>query len=225
MTRRAITDALPLLIPAVPFALVLGVAITETVMPAGVAWSTNFFVFAGAAQLALVSLAATASWLTLVATAVVINLRHVMYSAAMAPRFADQPRWMRWVGPFFLIDQVFALMAARPELSGRDFRRTYLTTGVLFFSVWTTTVTAGVFIGGVIPTSWRLDVAPAIMFVGIVILGLANRANLGAAAVGALVCALALELPNNLGLLVGALAGVATGFLMDQTPIAPEVKS
>jgi predicted branched-subunit amino acid permease len=213
------------LIPVVPFALVLGVAITETVMPAGVAWSTNFFVFAGAAQLALISLAATASWLTLVATAIVINLRHVMYSAAMAPRFADQPTWVRWVGPLFLIDQVFALLAARPELTGRDFRRTYLTTGVLFFTVWTTTVTAGIFIGGIIPTSWRLDVAPAIMFVGIVILGLVSRANLGAAIVGALVCAVAIDLPNNLGLLVGALAGVLAGFLLDQAPVEAQAQS
>ena len=102
--------AIPLFIPAIPFALVLGVAITESAMPTAVAWSTNLFIFAGASQLATVSLAATATWLTLVATAAVINLRHVMYSAALSPRFNDQPNWFRWVGPFFLIDQLFAFV-------------------------------------------------------------------------------------------------------------------
>ena len=95
----ALRAAIPLFIPGVPFALVLGVAITESAMPTTVAWSTNLIVFAGAAQLATVSLAATATWLTLVATAAVINLRHVMYSAALSHRFADQPRWFRWIAP------------------------------------------------------------------------------------------------------------------------------
>jgi predicted branched-subunit amino acid permease len=199
--------------------LVLGLAMTESVMPTWVAWSSNIIVFAGAAQLALVTLAAAATWLTLVATAVVINLRHVMYSAALASKFRDQPRWFRWVAPIMLLDQLFALMIARPDLEGREFRHTYLMTGSLFLGTWVTVVTAGVFVGGVIPASWRLDVAPSIMFLGIVILGLASRANAAAAIAGASVCALTLSLPNNLGLLVGAAAGVLTGFALDRDPV------
>src|SRR6056297_3753170 len=156
----AIRAAIPLFVPAIPFGLVLGVAITDSAMPTAVAWSTNLAIFAGAAQLATVSLAATATWLTLVATAAVINLRHVMYSAAMAPRFSDQPRWFRWVGPFFLIDQLFALGVARPELTAEAWRRYYLTAGVFFFTAWNVLVTAGMLLGSAIPAEWRLDVAP-----------------------------------------------------------------
>ena len=144
-------------------------------MPTAVAWSTNLVIFAGAAQLATVSLAATATWLTLVATAAVINLRHVMYSAALSPRFNDQPRWFRWIGPFFLIDQLFALTSVRTELSGPTWRRFYLSAGIFYFLSWTTVVTLGLLVGSSIPVEWRLDVAPAIMFAGLVVLGLTNR--------------------------------------------------
>ena len=137
----------------------------------------------------------------------------------MAPRFADQPTWFRWVAPTLLIDQVFALMVARPELRGYEFRKTYLVTGLAFFSVWNVAVLTGIFAGGAIPESWRLDVAPGIMFLGIVVLGLASRASVAAAITGASVCALTLELPNNLGLLVGAAAGVLVGFLVDREPV------
>jgi predicted branched-subunit amino acid permease len=58
MTADALRRAIPLFIPAIPFALVLGVAITKSAMPTPIAWSTNLLVFAGAAQLATVSLAA-----------------------------------------------------------------------------------------------------------------------------------------------------------------------
>lgn len=215
VTAMALRSALPLFVPAVPFGLVLGVAITESAMPTAVAWSTNVFVFAGAAQLATVSLAATATWLTLVATAAVINLRHVMYSAALSPRFADQPRWFRWVGSFFLIDQLFALVVARNDLSAAAWRRFYLSAGVFYFTAWTTTVSIGLVVGSSIPTEWRLDVAPAVMFCGLVVLGLTNRPGVVAAAVGAGVCLMTLEVPNNGGILIGAVSGVLAGYFAD----------
>jgi predicted branched-subunit amino acid permease len=211
----AIRAAIPLFIPAIPFGLVLGVAITDSAMPTAIAWSTNLAVFAGAAQLATVSLAATATWLTLVATAAVINLRHVMYSAALSPRFNDQPRWFRWVGPFFLIDQLFALTSVRTDLPGPQWRRFYLSAGIFYFVSWTSVVTLGLVVGSSIPTEWRLDVAPAIMFAGLVVLGLTNRPGIVAAVVGAAVCLLALDVPNNGGILIGAISGVIAGYLAD----------
>ena len=217
VTLAALRAAIPLFIPAIPFGLVLGVAITDSAMPTTVAWSTNLFVFAGAAQLATVSLAATATWLTLVATAAVINLRHVMYSAALSPRFTDQPRWFRWVGPFFLIDQLFALTSTRITMPAPVWRRFYLSAGIFYFLSWTTVVTIGLVVGSSIPTEWRLGVAPAIMFAGLVVLGLTNRPGIVAAVVGAGACLLALEVPNNGGILVGAVSGVIAGYIADVT--------
>lgn len=215
ITRQAIRDSLPLFIPAIPFALILGVAITESAMPTGVAWSTNVFIFAGAAQLATVSLAATATWLTLVATAVAINLRHVMYSAALSPRYSDQPRWFRWIGPYVLIDQTFALVSVRSELSDDNWRRYFLTSGFFFFLVWNIAVVTGMVVGSSIPVEWRLDVAPAVMFAGLVVLGLANWPGVAAAITGAGVCFLTLGVPNNAGILIGAVCGVVAGYVAD----------
>lgn len=215
LVAKAIRGAIPLLLPAIPFALVLGVAITESAMPVFVGWSTNIFVFAGAAQLATVSLAATATWVTLVATAMVINLRHVMYSAALSHRFSDQPKWFRWVGPFFLIDQLFALASPKVALSSRDWRVFYLSAGIFNFVVWTITVSIGLVVGSAIPQEWRLDVAPAIMFAGLVVVGLTNRPGIIAAVTGAAVCLAAIEVPNNGGILIGATSGVVAGYLAD----------
>lgn len=213
--RRAVTESAPIFLPAIPFALVLGVAITESAMPTAVGWSTNPLIFAGAAQLATVSLAATASWLTLVLTAAVINLRHVMYSAALAPRFRSQPRWFRVLGPYVMIDQVFALTSVRTELDDDEWRRYFLATGGFFLVSWHIVVTTGLFVGSSIPTSWRLDVAPAIMFAGLVTLGLVSRPGVIAAVTGAVVAFAALDVPNSGGILIGAVAGVAAGHAAD----------
>ncbi len=65
-------------------------------MPDPVGVLTSWVILAGAAQLALLTLVSTASIWAAMATALVINARHVMYSAALAPTFKAQPRWFRW---------------------------------------------------------------------------------------------------------------------------------
>jgi predicted branched-subunit amino acid permease len=215
VASRAIRDVMPLYLPTIPFALVLGVAITESAMPTAVGYSSNLM-FAGASQLATVTLAGTATWLTLVITASVINLRHVMYSAAMSTHFRDQPTWFRWVGSFVLIDQMFALTVNRTDMAPPVWRRYYMGAGLFLLVAWVVGVTVGMAVGSAIPTEWRLDVTPAVMFGGLVVMGISTRPAAAAAITGAAVCFACLGIPNNGGILLGALSGVTAGFLADR---------
>jgi predicted branched-subunit amino acid permease len=215
VAARAIRDVMPLYLPTIPFSLVLGVAITESAMPTAIGYSSNLM-FAGASQLATVTLAGTATWLTLVITASVINLRHVMYSAAMSSHFRDQPTWFRWVGPFVLIDQMFALTVNRVDMAPNVWRRYYMGAGCFLLVAWIIGVTLGMAVGSAIPTEWRLDVTPAVMFGGLVVMGISTRPAAAAAITGAAVCFACLGIPNNGGILLGAIAGVTAGFLADR---------
>ena len=212
---RALADATPLFLPAIPFGFVLGLAISESPIPDGVGVLSSVTVVAGAAQLALITLAGTASVRAAITTALVINTRHLMYSAALAPAFAEQPRWFRWLGPYMLIDQVFALAVQRTDDEPDQFRHYYATVAVFFFVGWQIVTVVGLTFGAFIPDSWQLGYAPAVMFAGLVVFGLDRRPAVVAAVVGAAVCFLAIDLPNRSGLLVGALAGVIAGFLAD----------
>jgi len=203
-------------LPAVPFGMVLGVAMTDSAMPIAVSWASNPLIFAGAAQLVLITLAGTTTWLAMVTTAVVLNLRHVMYSAAVSSRFADQPLWFRIAGPVVLIDQIFALVVAWPELKGDEFRRAYMATAALFVVVWYSSVAAGVLAGDAIPDSWQIETAPMMMFLSIVVLGLHDRPSIAAAVAGGATALVTLDLPNNLGILVSAVVGVAVGVFFDR---------
>jgi predicted branched-subunit amino acid permease len=100
-------------------------------------------------------------------------------------------------------------------MAGPAWRRFYLSAGIFYFLSWATAVTVGLVVGSSIPTEWRLGVAPAIMFAGIVAIGLSNRPGIVAAVVGAGVCLLALDAPNNGGILIGAVSGVTAGYLAD----------
>jgi predicted branched-subunit amino acid permease len=224
--RRAIADAVPLFVPAIPFGFVLGLAVTESAMPAWLGWATSPLIFAGAAQLALLTLAGTASLWAVITAALVINTRHLMYSAALAPTFQHQPRWMRWLGPYFLLDQVFALSTLRAELSPREFRRYYLTVGAFFWFNWMWVVAVGMVVGPVVPESWRLEFAPPIMFLGLVLMGIDRRPAAWAAVVGGLGALVTAGLPDRVGILIGAIAGVAAGTFVDaRESVAAEART
>lgn len=209
--RQAIADATPLFLPAIPFGFVLGLAMTESSMPTAVAWLTSPLLFAGAAQLAVVTLAGTASVWAVIVAGLIINTRHVMYSAALAPAFQQQPRWVRWVGSFMLIDQIFALAVMHADRPPAEFRRYYLTAGFFFYLNWQWATALGMLVGPVVPSSWRLEYAPPIMFVGLVLIGIRRVPQAVAALVGGGVGLVAAGLPDRLGILVGAIAGVAAG--------------
>jgi len=217
ISRRAVLDALPLFAPAIPFALVVGLAIVDTGMSPLVGWSTAPVIFGGASQLVLISLLGSGAAVSAaVGAALVVNARHLMYSAAMAPCFQKQPRWMRRLGPYVLIDQLFALSILRADDDPEDFRTYYLSAGLTFWALWLVTVAIGLFVGPVVPEEWRLEFAVPILFLGLIVIGIDKPSKLTAALAGAGGAYLWAGLPNRAGLLVGALIGVAAGTIAER---------
>jgi 4-azaleucine resistance transporter AzlC len=212
LARRAFVDAVPLFIPAIPFALVLGLAITETGMNPIVGWSSSPIIFGGAGQLTLISLLGSgASVVAAITAGLVVNARHLMYSAALAPVFQAQPRWFRWFGPYLLIDQLFALSTFRTDDNAENFRIYYLVAGLTFWVTWLATTALGLLLGPVVPEAWHLEFAVPILFIGLLVLGIDNRPKFVAAVVGAAVTWLTAGLPNRGGLLIGSVAGILAG--------------
>lgn len=210
--RRAFLDAIPLYIPGIPFALVIGLAVVDSGINPFIGWSSSWLIFGGAAQLTVISLLGTGTALVAAITAaLVVNARHIMYSAALAPRFQNQPRWMQLVGPYLLIDQVFALASLRRADDPDTFRTYYLAVGITFWFLWQVTTALGLLIGPIIPAEWNLPFAVPILFLGLIVMGIDKSPKLVAALVGAGVTFLFAGLPNRAGLLVGAVAGIAAG--------------
>lgn len=212
--RRGAVETLPLLVPAVPFALVLGLAIAEAPISNLVGWLGSSVIFGGAAQLTVVTLGAEGAGLVaIIAAGLVVQARHLMYSAAFAPVFGPQPAWFRRLGPYFLIDQMFALTSLKVDEPPDSFRAYYLGGGLTFWTVWQATVALGLAVGPIVPEAWSLDFAVPLLFVGLLLGSLDSRPALVAAVAAGVLTYLTLGLPNRLGIIVGALAGVGAGYI------------
>lgn len=215
VVRRGIADALPLYVPAIPFALVLGLAIVESEVGLFTGWSGSWLIYSGAGQIVLVSLLGTgASVVAAMTASLVVSARHLMYSAALAPSFQRQPAWFRWVGSYLLLDQVFALMTVRLDDEPDDFRTYYLAAGLTFWVLWQVTTLLGIVIGPVVPEEWNLAFAVPLLFMGLLVLGIDSSPKLVAALVAAAVTFVLAGMPNRAGLLVGSVVGVLGGVVM-----------
>ena len=201
----------------------LGATIAASSVPDLAGWASSLLIFAGAAQLATIDLLDTgAAVAVVILTALVINLRHVMYSGGLAPWFREQPPSFQVAGPYLLADPVYSLATLRfPSYPDARTRRIYyLALGTLLLLAWVTMTGAGILLGNVLPDDLELAVAVPLVFLALVVPMVEDRPTLAAAIVGGLATIAADGLPLHLGLVAGSLAGVAAGLALD-----PELRS
>ena len=204
----------PLLVGVVPFGLIFGVTAAGSAVGGFLGYATSLIIFAGAAQLAAVQLFTEgAAAAVIIATALVINARHLMYSAALAPHFREFPRPWRLGLPYILTDQAFAVSIVQYEtVSDPVYRRWFYAGGALSLWVtWQLSTATGVVLGASIPESWSLDFAIPLVFLALLVPGLRTRPSVLAAVVGGVVALVAHDVAYNLGLMIGALSGIAAG--------------
>jgi 4-azaleucine resistance transporter AzlC len=209
-------DTAPLLIGAAPFGIIYGVLAINAGIPMVMAQAVSLIVFAGSAQfIAAQLIGAGASGLVIILTTFIVNLRHALYSASMAPHVKDLPRRWKWALSYLLTDEAYAVAVAHyRDNAGEPNRHWYfLGAGIALWVTWQASTAAGIFLGTEIPHQWSLDFTLALSFIALLVPVLRTRADLVAALVGGVVAVAAFGLPYKLGLIVAAFCGIGAGML------------
>jgi 4-azaleucine resistance transporter AzlC len=211
--RHGARDTLPLLLGAAPFGLIFGALASASPLGIKGAMAMSALVFAGSAQfIALSLLASGASGLVVVFTTLVVNLRHLLYSASLQPQMARLPQRWRMLLAFWLTDETYAAVYHRyARDDGAPFKHWYTAgSGAAMYANWLGWTAAGALLGQASPalTHLGLEFALVATFVGIVVPLLRERSSVAVALTAAAVALLARSLPYKLGLLCAALAAV-----------------
>jgi 4-azaleucine resistance transporter AzlC len=212
-------DGLVSSLPLAPSVFVYGTVFGGLAVQSGLhpleVWGMSLLVFAGAAQfVAVPMLAAGASPLAIIATTYVVNMRHSLMAATLAPAFRAFPRpWLALVA-HGINDESFAVAVARRHPPDPwCFVGSVLAVAGAFLAG----VPVGTQVGGLVadPARWGLDFAFPAVFLALVAAQLRRRADgLVALASAALAVAIALVLPGTwhiiiAGVLVSGLAALA----------------
>ena len=220
--RRA-RDGVVASLALVPSVFVYGTVFGGLAVQAGLrpleVWGMSLLVFAGAAQfVAVPMLAAGASPLTIVLTTYVINMRHYLMAATLAPAFRGFPRaWLALVA-HGINDESFAVAVARRNPVDPW---VYLGSAAAVAGAFLGGVPVGTQLGGLVadPARWGLDFAFPAVFLALVAVQLRTRTDwLVAVASGTLATAVALVVPGNWHIVVAGVvvSGVAALLLQPE---------
>ncbi|MCH7789207.1 MAG: AzlC family ABC transporter permease [Acidobacteria bacterium] len=209
-----IRAAIPLALAALPFGLVYGLAVQESEVGSLAGASASWIVLAGAAQLSMLDLIdADAAGMVVVGTALVINARMALYSAALAPVFADFSLPTRLLSSYLITDQSASLAIIEFDRRSEPGHRIrfYLGAALCFASAWWIGTVAGLFAGSAIPDGAQIGLTIPLMFLALLVPNITNRPALITAVTAAIISVATSPLPDGLNILLGALAGIAAG--------------
>ena len=217
--REGFIHFLPFSIGLIPWALVTGVAMRSAGFSVLEAMGMNVIVFAGTAQLGTLPLIVIGApmWLILL-TSLALNLRFLIFSAAIAPAFEGISLWRRMLSGYLLTDGVFATCSPRMLASAdKDWRLGYyLAPSLWSWGLWQVLALIGVLGASALPTTWSLEFMASIALMVLLVPFVASRPMLAAAFVaGGTAVALA-DLPLKLGLIAAIVTGIAAGFAAER---------
>jgi 4-azaleucine resistance transporter AzlC len=211
---HGVRDASPLLVGVAPFGLVFGALAIGARMSTMAAQAMSSVVFAGSAQFIAAQLVgAGASGLVILMVIVVVNLRHALYSASMAPHVKSlRPGWKLLLA-YLLTDEAYAVVITHYNREGDSANRHwyFLGVGALLWTTWQICTAAGIFAGAQIPSNWPLGFILPLTFIALVVPALKDRGSLAAAVAAGITGVLAIGLPLSTGLLAAALVGIVAG--------------
>ena len=210
----------PLLIGVFPFGMIYGALALNAGLSKTTAQLMSSIVFAGSSQFITAQLIHdSVPGFVIVLTIAVVNLRHMLYSASLAPYVASlSTRWKTLLS-YLLTDEAYAATVIHYEAEGITplGHWFFLGAGFSLWFTWQVSTALGIFLGAAIPASWSLDFALPLTFIAMVVPVLKNRAAVAAALSAGVVALLATSLPYRLGLILAALVGIIVGTFLEKS--------
>jgi predicted branched-subunit amino acid permease len=203
----------------VAWGVVTGMAMVKSGLTLWQALGMTFIVFGGSAQLAALPLIAMHSPPVLIfLTALMVNLRFLIFSAAVAPHFAHLA-WTRrvWYG-YFNADVTMAFFPQRfPDAGSAPAGKLGYFCGVSYSNwvAWQVGSVTGILLAGAIPDQWGIGFAGTLALLAITIPLIINLPALVGVVVASVVGVLGASFPYRLGLLLAIVLGMTAAMIVD----------
>lgn len=219
--RQGAQAVAPTLIATGTWGLVTGVAMVKSGLTESMALMMSLALYAGSAQLTSLPLIASGSPLWLIfAAGFIVNLRFLIFGAALHPYFRHLPWPRRLALGYFTTDMSFVMFVPRyGDARVRGTReQLWFFIGAIApaWFVWQGTSIAGIYLGALVPTAWSLDFAAVLALLAIVVPLATTRPMLAAMVAAAATAWVGQVFPLRLGLAAAVVAGVAAGMLAER---------
>lgn len=223
MRRRefleGIRDTLPLMLGVVPFGLAYGIVGLHVGLTPIETLAMSLLVFAGAAQFVSLPMFAEGTGLLMISfTALLINLRHLLMGASLAPYMSKLSLPFKALLTFGMADETYAITISRVQTHG--YSAAYqLGSNTAGYVTWASSTLAGILLGSRIsnPLAWGIDFAMPATFLALLVPRLIDRVSLIVCLVAAIVSvAAAIYIPGKWYIIVACVVAIGCGGLLER---------
>lgn len=215
--RRGLLATLPLVPGVIAFGLLYGIMARQVGFSPWAAGAMSLVVHAGSAQFTALGMWKAADAASIILTTLVINLRHLLMGASIAPHLRGlSPLWKALLA-LWMSDESYALAIAEYE-RGRGSRWYFLGANVGIYLAWPLSGLLGSLLGSAIPDPGRygLDLIFPLAFLGLLTAFLEDRTGVAVAlASGGLALLGQWLLPGKWHVIVAGLLGSGLGLLLE----------
>lgn len=219
--REGLRVMLPLSVAIAVWGLVTGVAMVNSGMPVWLGVLMTVTVYAGSAQLAVLPLLALGTPLPVVwVTALVVNLRFVIFAASSRAAFVALPLRQRALAGYLNGDLGFGLFSLRfaddPRRGTPEQWGYFYGVAVANWAVWQVSSLVGLLVGGLAPSAWGLELAAYLALLAVLVPLAAKLPAIAGVAVAVVLSLVTVSWPMRTGLLVAVVGGVAVAIAAEQ---------
>lgn len=213
---EGLKDILPVIPGIIPFAIISGISAIDAGLSEIMAIYLSFVVYAGASQLAMLSLIMqNASDTVIFLTAVVVNLRLTMYSAGVSREFSRERFLKKAVLSYFITDQAYAVTFAKLKAGKvKDHFIYFCGAAVSMWAAWQISAFIGIYGGKIFPQELQLDFAIPVTFIAIIIPLIRTWEKIVCFIMSGLLSILFFNFPMKLGMLASVGISISAGLLI-----------
>ena len=169
---KGIIDVLPLLIPVVPFGIILGAIGIELGFSVLETFATSLIIFGGASQIVFLQLfSGGASSIITITSTFVVNSRHLLYGASLSEYLNKLSIGWKIILSYLLTDQAYAVSNIFFEKNkDNDLKHYYLLgSGFILWFVWQIFTFVGIFLGSIVPEELGLSYTIPLTFISLLV--------------------------------------------------------
>lgn len=219
--RLGVVKTLPLALGAVPFGLAYGVVAIQAGLSVAETMLMSLVVFAGASQfMAVVMVQAGAGTLLIVASTLLVNLRHLMMGLSISPYLTESTPWWQRIVAFGMTDESYLTSVTHYRDQEQEQGNPYfmLGSGGSIYVAWGIASLIGALAGHSIanPLKWGLDFAMPATFLTMLLPQVVSKRLAAVVTVSAVVATAAYVLvPGKWYIILAVVAATLTGITLE----------
>lgn len=205
--KEGATAVFPLAFGVFPFGMIFGATAIKAGLSSFEAVASSILIVGGSAQiLAVTLLKENAATAIIIFSALMINLRHMIYSASLSDLSKEHPKRTLGMLSYFLTDECFVTLNNKMQRKEKISPGYFFGAGLTLWTLWQVSTYLGTMLGHQLPAWLHIQHFSDFIFLAIIVHAVRSKEVIFGVTLACIISALLFFLPYKLNILIAAIS-------------------